>query len=101
VLGATGGLLFAGSGPALADHTHSRLVGNGKCAVIAESGGEKYVELPTSVFERNPNVDVAPATARNHPLHVLVHQGVPGEGGRLFVYGVSDTDACSAGYVNR
>ena len=43
-----------------------------------------------SVFEHNPNVDIAPATDRLHPLHVLVHQGVPGDHTRIAVAGTAD-----------
>jgi hypothetical protein len=88
--------------PAFATHTHVRVVGNGKCVVIAEDAGEKNVVLPSSVFERNPNVDIAASEGRSHPLHVLVHQGVPGEHGQIYVYGSPEANAaCSAGYVNR
>ncbi len=99
---ATGGFLLAMSGAAFADHTHAKVVGNGQCVVLAEGAGEESVVLPLSVFENNPNVDIAPTASRMHPLHVLVHLGQAGEQNALFVYGTPAADAaCSAGYVNR
>lgn len=99
---ATGGFLLAMSGAALADHTHAKVVGNGRCVVLAEGAGEESVVLPLSVFENNPNVDIAPTAARMHPLHVLVHLGQAGEHNALFVYGTPAANAaCAAGYVNR
>lgn len=101
VLTAVGGVLLTAA-PATATHTHVMPVGNGRCVVIAEEAGEEAVELPGAVFENNPNVDIAPAAGRNHPLHVLVHQGVAGEQHPLYVYGTAAADAaCTAGYVNR
>lgn len=98
----TGGLLLAAPGPALADHTHAKVVGNGQCVVLAEGAGEKSVVLPLSVFGNNPNVDTAPTATRMHPLHVLVHLGQAGEHQALFVLGTPAADAaCAAGYVNR
>jgi hypothetical protein len=99
---ATGGLMLAMPGPAAADHTHAKVVGNGQCVVLAEGAGEEAVVLPLSVFENNPNVDIAPAELRRHPLHVLVHLGQAGEHNALFVYGTPAADAaCAGGYVNR
>jgi len=99
---ATGGVLLAMPGPAFADHTHAKVVGNGQCVVLAEGAGEESVVLPLSVFENNPNVDIAPTALRMHPLHVLVHLGQAGEQNALFVYGTPAADAaCAAGYVNR
>ena len=70
--------------------------------VLAEGAGEEAVVLPLSVFENNPNVDIAPTALRMHPLHVLVHLGQTGEHNALFVYGTPAADAaCAAGYVNR
>lgn len=97
------GLLVGATSMASADHTHVRVTGNGQCVVIAANGGEKYVELPDAVFAHNPNVDVAPTPGRNHPLHVLVHQGRPADAqpGTLFVHGTPAGDAaCEAGYLN-
>lgn len=98
---ATGGLLVVTSAAASADHTHAMVVGDGQCVLLAEGAGEESVVLPVSVFESNPNVDIAPTTGRMHPLHVLVHLGQAGEHNALFVYGTPAADAaCWAGYVN-
>lgn len=89
-------------GPAQADHTHAKVVGNGQCVILAQDGAEKYVVLPDAVFANNPNVD-APAgnPTRSHPLHVLVHLGVPGEHQAIYVLGSpAGNAACAAGYVN-
>ena len=65
------------------------------------TGGEDEVVLPLSVFEHNPNVDIAPGADRMHPLHVLVHQGVPGEHNLIAVAGTPAAAAlCPAGIVN-
>ncbi len=102
VAGATGGLLITLSPSAVADHTHAKVVGTGQCVVLAEGAGEEAVVLPLSVFENNPNVDIAPTASRMHPLHVLVHLGQAGEHIELFVYGSpAEAAACAAGYVNR
>jgi hypothetical protein len=70
VAGAVAALaLVSTGGAALADHTHVRLLGNGKCVVLAAQGGEQYVELPHAE---------AHAANRRHPLHVNVHLGQPG-----------------------
>ena len=102
VAGVTGGLLVAMSPSAFADHTHAKVVGNGQCVVLAEGAGEEAVVLPISVFDHNPNVDIARTEGRSHPLHVLVHLGQAGEHTALFVYGSPAANAaCAAGYVNR
>ena len=75
-LGATTLLALAAT-PALANHSHVKLLGNGQCVVLAEGAGEDDVVLPPSVFGHNPNVDVSP-TGPAHPLHVLVHRRNPG-----------------------
>lgn len=99
---ATGGLLITLSPAASADHTHAKVVGNDQCVVLAEGAGEEAVVLPLSVFDNNPNVDIAPTASRMHPLHVLVHLGQAGEHNALFVYGTpAEAAACAAGYVNR
>jgi hypothetical protein len=91
---------LAAASSALATHTHVMVVGNGLCVVIAENAGEENVALPSSVFEANPNVDIAATEGRSHPLHVLVHQGVPGEHGEIYVYGSAEANAaCWAGYI--
>jgi hypothetical protein len=99
---AAGGALLVTAPPALADHTHVKVVGNGRCVVMAEGAGEENVVLPASVFENNPNVDAPQLAGRSHPLHVLVHLGQAGEQVHLFVYGTPAANtACAAGYVNR
>ena len=93
---------LASAATALANHTHVKVVGNGQCVVLAQDAGEESVVLPAAVFEQNPHVDVAPAPGRNHPLHVLVHKGVPGDSGGYHVLGSADAAAaCPGGYVNR
>ena len=98
----TAGLLLAlAATPALASHTHVMALGNGQCVQLAASGGEEDVTLPMAVFDDNPNVDIAPAPDRLHPLHVLVHKGVPGERNQLAVAGTAEAAAlCWAGIVN-
>jgi hypothetical protein len=96
------GLMAMSAAPALATHTHVMQVGNGQCVILAQNGHEKDVALPTPVFDHNPNVDIAPTLDRMHPLHVLVHKGVPGDHNALEVSGTGVGDAlCAAGYVGR
>ena len=78
-------LLALAATPALATHTHAILLEDGRCVVVAEGAGEDEVRLPASVFDQNPNVDV-PSTGAVHPLHVLVHRGVPGDQRTWVVY---------------
>jgi hypothetical protein len=95
-----GGFLAAAS-PAAADHTHFRVVGNGQCVLLAPDGGEKYVQLPHAEeegFDAN----------RQHPLHVNVHLGTPGEVGAVYVAyaadGVLTAEAqalCGGAFLNR
>lgn len=93
-------MLALSAAPALAAHTHVMQVGNGRCVILAQNGGEENVALPPSVFEHNPNVDIAPAEGLMHPLHVLVHRGVPGDHNALAVFGTAAGNAlCAAGYV--
>ncbi|MGH9152267.1 MAG: hypothetical protein ACRD03_07715 [Acidimicrobiales bacterium] len=88
------GAVMAWGGPAAATHTHVRVLDSGDCVVIAANGAENEVDLSgTGVFEHNPNVAVAPAADRNHPLHVLVHRGRAGEVQRIEVMG-SAGDPC-------
>lgn len=95
-------LLLASSGAAVADHTHVLVVGNGGCVVMAEDAGEANVDLPGAVFTNNPNVDIGQVEGKTHPLHVLVHQGVPGENNALYVLGsTAEQGACGWEYVNR
>jgi hypothetical protein len=97
------GLLLAAlvAAPVAANHRHVMSLGNGECVLLAANGGEDDVELPLVVFDANPNVDIAPGADWLHPLHVLVHQGVPGEHNRI---AVADTPAaaalCPDGIVN-
>ena len=105
----TAALLLTGAGVARADHTHVLILPNGKCAILAAEGNEKYLILPTVLFNNNPNVDADDAAGgladlamnRRHPLHVLVHLGVPGADGDIAVMG-SAQDPCVAtgNYVN-
>ena len=45
---------------------------------------------------------IAPGADRMHPLHVLVHQGVPGEHNAIAVAGTPAAAAlCPGGVVNR
>ena len=100
---------LAAAGVARANHTHVLILPNGKCAILAAVGKEKYQILPAVLFANNPNVDADDAVGgienlplnRRHPLHVLVHLGVPGADGRIAVKG-SAQDPCVAtgGYVN-
>jgi hypothetical protein len=101
--------LLAGAGVARADHTHVLILPNGRCAILAANGNEKYQILPNVLFSNNPNVDADDAVGgldnlplnRRHPLHVLVHLGVPGADGDIAVMG-SAADPCAATgeYVN-
>ena len=94
-------LLALAATPALATHHHVMSVGNGQCVILAATGGEDEVELPQSVFDNNPNVDITAAPDRLHPLHVLVHKGVPGDHNQIAVAGTAEAAAlCWAGIVN-
>jgi hypothetical protein len=102
-------VMLAGASVARADHTHVLILPNGKCAILAAAGNEKYQILPSVLFSNNPNVDADDAAGgldglplnRRHPLHVLVHLGVPGADGDIAVMG-SAQDPCAATgeYVN-
>jgi hypothetical protein len=102
-------LLLAGAGVARADHTHVLILPNGKCAILAAQGNEKYTILPDVLFTNNPNVDADDAAGglenlpmnRRHPLHVLVHLGVPGADGDIAVLGSAEDPCAATGdYVN-
>jgi hypothetical protein len=101
----TAAMLLGSAGVARADHTHVLILPNGKCAILSANGSEKYVILPSVLFANNPNADADDAGElplnRRHPLHVLVHLGVPGADGDIAVMG-SDQDPCAAtgDYVN-
>ncbi|HEY3334491.1 MAG TPA: hypothetical protein VGK16_04570 [Candidatus Limnocylindrales bacterium] len=87
--------------PAFANHHHVMSIGDGRCVILAPDGGEDEVELPQSVFDSNPNVDITAAPDRLHPLHVLVHKGMPGDHNQIAVAGTADAAAlCWAGIVN-
>jgi hypothetical protein len=76
--------------------------------ILAPAGNEKFQVLPSVLFANNPNVGADDAGGlenlpmnRRHPLHVLVHLGVPGAEGDVAVMGW-DADPCAAtgNYVN-
>jgi hypothetical protein len=94
-------LLARAATPAFASHAHVMSIGNGRCVLLAANGGEEDVTLPMAVFEHNPNVYIAPTADRLHPLHVLVHQGRPGEHKAIAVAGTAAADTlCAKGIVN-
>jgi hypothetical protein len=109
VSGVAAVIFLAGAGVARADHTHVLILPNGNCAILAAAGNEKYQVLPDVLFANNPNVDADDAAGgldglplnRRHPLHVLVHLGVPGADGDIVVMD-STQDPCAAtgNYVN-
>jgi len=57
VTGVVATVMAGVAGPAQADHTHAKVLGNDQCVILAQAGGEKYVVLPDAVFANNPNVD--------------------------------------------
>jgi hypothetical protein len=109
VAGFTVVLALAATSVARADHTHVLILPSGNCAILAAAGNEKYRILPDVLFRNNPNVDADDVAGglenlplnRRHPLHVLVHLGVPGADGDIAVMG-SAQDPCAAtgAYVN-
>ena len=50
-------IMLAGASVARADHTHVLILPNGKCAILAAEGNEKYQILPSVLFSNNLNVD--------------------------------------------
>jgi hypothetical protein len=109
VFGLAVAFLLAGANVASADHTHVLILPNGSCAILAAEGNEKYRILPEVLFANNPNVDADDAAGglaglplnRRHPLHVLVHLGVPGADGDIAVMGsAQDPCATTGNYVN-
>ena len=46
--------LLAGAGVARADHTHVLVLPNGKCAILAAEGNEKYLILPEGCSPTTP-----------------------------------------------
>ena len=105
IAASTAALVLAGAAVARADHTHVLILPNGTCAILAQNGEEKYVILPSTLLANNPNADADDAAGlplnRRHPLHVLVHLGVPGADGDIAVMGsVQDPCAATGSYVN-
>lgn len=90
-----GTVTMGGAAPALADHVHSKQLGNGACVLLAQQGGEGEVELP---FATDAQVEAH----RAHPLHLLVHLGEPGTHFDIGVYGATSDPCAGAGgdYVN-
>ena len=93
---AVAGLVATAPG-AYADHVHFLDTPAG-CVLVAPDGGEKYVQLPTAG-------DYAPN--RQHPLHVNVHLGRPGEVQSIYVAYTADGtltqdawDQCGGEFVN-
>jgi hypothetical protein len=83
--------------PSFAAHVHSKELGNGSCVLLAQGGGEKYVELPAAT---GYDPALVPED-RRHPLHLLVHLGRAGEDFTIGVYGTaSDPCLTSGNYVN-
>ena len=85
--------VFVGGIPAGASHVHSLQTGNGACVLLAQSGGEKNVQLPfADEYVQN----------RRHPLHVLVHTGEPGEHVNIGVVGTASDPCLATGeYLNK
>lgn len=84
----------AGAGTSSADHIHSKEVGNERCVLLAQHGGESEVDLP---FATPAQV----AANRAHPLHLLVHLGRPGSNFAIGVAGTaSDPCGTTGSYVN-
>lgn len=94
--------LSLGIGTAAATHVHGKELPNGRCVLLAPTGGEKDVQLPGTEDEYGPT--------RRHPLHVKVHLGVPGtqaRPGSIFVaigdngeFTPEATQRCPGGFLN-
>ncbi|MGQ0520064.1 MAG: hypothetical protein ACT4PX_02785 [Actinomycetota bacterium] len=104
------GAVVLSAGPAAATHTHVLVLADGSCVILAENGAENEIDLSTGgVYLHNPNVDIAPTSGRNHPLHVLVHKGAAGDRVELQVMGDTNPaggyDPCAGAgtgdYVNQ
>ncbi len=79
--------------PADASHVHSLQTGKGACVLLAQSGGEKNVQLPFA--DRLPS-------DRRHPLHVVVHTGEAGQHLSIGVVATtSDPCLASGRYLNK
>lgn len=109
IAGMTALLLLGSAAVARADHTYVLILPNGKCAILSQDGNEKYTVLPDVLFANNPNADADDAAGglenlplnRRHPLHVLVHLGVPGADGDIAVMGSAQDPCVTTGnYVN-
>lgn len=89
---AAASVLVVGAGTAGATHVHSMQTGNGSCVLLAQNGGEKNVQLPHATGD----------PTRQHPLHLNVHLGEPGDGGHITIaVAGSGTDPCLGGdYLN-
>jgi hypothetical protein len=87
------------AGPAAAHHDHGIELGNGDCIALAIAGSEKQVSLPDAAIIRNPNAQDrwAGHEGRNHPLHVFVHMGRPGQERAIGVVGGGDDPCGEAG----
>ena len=96
-----GALLALSAAPALATHTHVMEIGQDQCVLLAEDSGEERVVLRLPVWN-NPNVTVGSTEqTRMHPLHVLVHKGVPGTHNMMEVAGTQAAiDLCGDSIVN-
>lgn len=75
---------------------------------MAAAKSESKTRGPTAVFtpaagiDGNPNVDIPEADGLTHPLHLLVHRGVPGDHLSLYVLGSpAAARACPGEFVNR
>src|SRR5919106_6447150 len=98
----TAALVLGSAGVARADHRHVLILPNGNCEILAADDNEKYLIMPSVLFANNANVDADDAVGgleelpmnRQHPLHVLVHLGVPGADGDIAVMGSAD-DPCA------
>jgi hypothetical protein len=88
------------AGPASAHHDHGIELGNGDCvALAAPLSGEKHVSLPDAAIIRNPNAQDqwAGHEGRDHPLHVFVHLGRPGQHRAIGVVSGGDDPCGEAG----
>jgi hypothetical protein len=97
-------VLGISAAPAAAHHDHGIKLGNGDCVALAWPGGEKHVSLPDTAIVSNPNAQDqwAGHEGRNHPLHVFVHMGRPGQQREIGVIGGGDDPCGEAGaYRNR
>ena len=92
-------LLALAATPALANHSHVKLLGNGQCVLLAEGAGEDDVVLPLSVFEHNPNV-TCPSTGAAPPAPRARPPGRPRRHEVVAVGSDAGNAHCARGYVN-